>query len=85
MDPAFIDGQTQEYVAASGVIIVVTVWAGGDCNGFYRDNGQDVGALFHAREQMFFNAVVSPRVSETQNSENHILCWEGYGHHLLGL
>jgi len=28
MDPAFIDGRTQEYTAASGSIIVVTVRAG---------------------------------------------------------
>jgi len=44
-----------------------------------------VGALLHAREQTFFSAVVSPRISETQKRENHVLCWEGYGHHLLGL
>ena len=52
--------------------------------GFYCDDGQDVGALLHAQEQTFFNAV-SPRVSETQKSENHVLCWERYGHYLLGL
>ena len=34
--------------------------------GFYRDNGRDVGALLHAREQTFFDAVASPSVSETQ-------------------
>ena len=53
--------------------------------GFYRDNGRDVGALLHAREQTFFNAVASRRVRETQKCENHVLCWEGYDHHLLGL
>jgi len=53
--------------------------------GLYRDNVRDVGALLHAWEQMFFNAVASPRVSETKKSENHVLCWEGYDHHLLGL
>jgi len=73
MDPAFIDGQTQEYTAASGTIIIVAVQAGrGLFFLFYRDNGRDVGALRHARQQMFFNAVTSPRVSETQKSENHI-------------
>ena len=85
MDLAFIDGRTQEYTAASGAIIVVAVRAGRGLFWFYRDNGRDVGALLHAREQTFFNAVASPRVSETQKSENHVLCWEGYGHHLLGL
>ena len=79
MDPAFFDGRTQEYTAASGAVIVVAVRAGrGRFFGFYR-------ALLHAREQTFFNAVASPRISETQKSENHVLCWEGYGHHLLGL
>ena len=40
MDPAFIDGQTQEYTAASGAIIVVAVQAGRELFfGFYRDNG----------------------------------------------
>ena len=53
--------------------------------GFHRDNGRDVGALLHAREQTFFSAVASLRIPETQKSENHVLCWEGYGHHLLGL
>jgi len=57
----------------------------GDFFGLYRDNGRDVGALRHAQEQTFFNAVASCRVSETQKIENHVLCWEGYGHHLLGL
>ena len=56
-----------------------------DFFGFHRDNGRDVCALLHAQEQMFFNAVASSRVSETQKSENRVLCWEGYGHHLLGL
>jgi len=73
-------------MAARGTIIVVMVRVGrGLFFGFYRDNGRDVGALLHAREQTFFNAVVSPRVSETQKSKNHVLCWEGYGQHLLGL
>jgi hypothetical protein len=86
MDPAFIDGRTQEYTAASGTIIVVAVQAGRRrFFGFYHDNGRDVGALLHAREQTFFYAVASPRISEIQKSENHVLCWEGYGHHLLGL
>ena len=53
--------------------------------GFYHDKGRDVGALLHAQEQTFFNAVASRRVFETQKRENHVLCWEGYGHHLLGL
>jgi len=48
MDPAFVDGQTQEYMAASGTI-VVAVWAGrGLFFGLYRDNGRDGGALLHA-------------------------------------
>ena len=67
MDPAFIDRWTQEYTAASGTIIVVMVWAGrGDFFGFYHGNRQDMGALLHAWEQTFFNAVASPRISETQ-------------------
>jgi hypothetical protein len=37
--------------------------------GFYHDNGRDVGALLHACEQTFFNAVVSPTVSETQKTK----------------
>jgi len=45
----------------------------------------DVGALLHAQEQTFFNVVTSSRVSKTQKSENHVLCWEGHGHNLLGL
>jgi hypothetical protein len=86
MDTTFIDRRTQEYMAASGAIIVVAVRAGrGHFFGFYRDNGQDMGALLHAQEQTLFNAVASPRVSKTQKSENHVLCWEGYDHHLLGL
>ena len=49
MDPAFIDGRTQEYTAASGVIIIVVVRAGrGLFFGFYRDNGRDVVVLLHA-------------------------------------
>jgi transposase len=48
----------------------------GDFFGFCCDNGRDVGALLHAREQTFFNAVASPRISETQKSENHVICWE---------
>jgi len=44
-----------------------------------------MGALLHAREQTFFIAVVPPRVSDPKKSENHILCWEGYCHHLLEL
>ena len=48
MDPAFFDGRTQEYTAASGAVIVVAVRAGrGRFFGFYRDNGRDVGALLH--------------------------------------
>jgi hypothetical protein len=86
MDLAFIDRRTQEYMAASGAIIVVTVRAGRrQFLGFYRDNRRNMGALLHAREQTFFNAVASPWVSENQKIKNHILCWEGYGHHLLGL
>jgi len=86
MDPSFLDGRTQEYTAVSGAIIVVAVRARrGLSLLFCRDNGRDVGALLHAREQTFFNAVASPRISETQKSENHVLRWEGYGHHLLGL
>ena len=86
MDPAFIDGRTQEYMAASGAIFVVAVQAGrGRFFGFHPVNGQDVGVLLHAREQTFFNAVASRRVPETQKCENHVLCWEGYDHHLLGL
>ena len=55
MDPAFFDGRTQEYTAASGTIIIVAVQAGrGLFFLFYRDNGRDVGALLHAREQTFF-------------------------------
>jgi hypothetical protein len=42
-------------------------------------------SLLHSREQTFFNAVTSLRIFETQKSEKHVLCWEGYGHHLLGL
>jgi len=57
----------------------------GDFFLFYRDNGRDVGTLIHAREQTFFNVVASPSISETPKSENHVLCWEGYGLHLLGL
>jgi hypothetical protein len=53
--------------------------------GFYHDNGRYMGALLHAQEQIFLNAVASPRVYETQKSGKHVLCWEGYGHHLLGL
>ena len=56
-----------------------------DFFGFYHDNRRDMGALLHTREQTFFNTVVSPRFSKTQKSENHFLCWKGYGHHLLGL
>jgi len=37
--------------------------------GFYRDNGRDVGALLHAQEQTFFNAVASSRVSKTQKAK----------------
>ena len=37
--------------------------------GFYHDNGWDVGVLLHAREQTFFNAVASPRISETQKAK----------------
>ena len=85
MDPAFIDGRTQEYAAANGAIIVAVRTGRGRFLGFYRDNGRDVGALIHAREQTFFNAVLSSTISETQKSANHVLCWEGYGHHLLGL
>jgi len=29
--------------------------------------------------------VVPPRVSDPKKSENRVLCWEGYGHHLLEL
>jgi hypothetical protein len=83
MDPACIDGRTQEYTA-SGAIILVAVRAGMDFFGFYLDNG-DVGALLHAREQTFFNAVASPRIFANKKRENHVLCWEGYGHHFLGL
>ena len=66
MYPAFFDGRTQEYTAASGAVIVVAVRAGrGHFFRFYRENGRDVGALLHAREQTFFNAVASPKFSET--------------------
>jgi hypothetical protein len=76
-DPAFIDGQTQEYTAANDAIVVSVRAGRGRFFGFYLDNRQDVGALLQAQEQMFFNAVASPRVSETNKSENHVLCWEG--------
>ena len=38
-----------------------------------------MGALLHAKEQTFFNAMASPRLSETQKSENHVLCWDSKG------
>jgi len=58
MDSAFIDGRTPEYTAASGAVIVVAVRTGrGLFFGFRHDNGRDVGALLHARDQTFFNAV----------------------------
>jgi hypothetical protein len=73
-------------MAASGAIIVVAVQAGrGLFFGFYHDNGRYMGALLHAQEQTFLNAVASSRVYKTQKSGKHVLCWEGYGHHLLGL
>jgi len=46
----------------------------GDFFWILRGNGRDVGALLHTQEQTFFNAVVSPRISEIQKSENHVLC-----------
>jgi len=85
MDPAFIDGRTQEYAAASGRNHCCSgTNRKGTCFGFYCDKGRDVGALLHAQEQTFVNALASPTVSETQKSENHVLCWEGYGNHLSG-
>jgi len=64
MDPAFIDGRTQEYTAVSAAIIVVAIRAGRGLFKFYCDNRRDVGELLQAREQTFFNAVASPRISE---------------------
>jgi len=65
MDPAFIDGRTHEYTAAGAQSLLRYEQEGGVFFGFYRDNGRDVGALLHAREQTFFNAVASPKFSET--------------------
>jgi hypothetical protein len=88
MDPAFIEGRTQAYTAASGAIIVVAVRAGkGRFLGFCRDNGRDVAALLHAPRANFLqcSGVTQGLKNPKKKSENHVLCWEGYGHSLLGL
>jgi len=85
MDPVFVDRRTQEYMAASGTIIV-TVRAG---KGLFLDSIVTMDEMWvhyftpeskHSSMQWCHLGSLKPK-----KSKNHVLCWEGYGHHLLGL
>jgi hypothetical protein len=84
MDPTFINGRTQKYAIASGAIVVVAVRAGRGLF-FLFITTDETWVHYFTPESKRSSVQWRHPVSETQKIENHVLCWEGYGHTLLGL